>query len=228
MEVFIGLVVIAVVISIIFNRDMKSNTSNRSENDVFVFQSKKQTINPTQFGYLAIRWSFDASKSSVELLKKSKYSTNGLISKVVSRPFATELQYIALYFAAYLTYATKFCQIPESVIGEIRKGSDDGINALREPDGSLYADDLKKILMYSIKKYIEAHYKDLEADPEIFNIDSSNAAKVFVELLSQTYEHTPEQSECVENLMTLNLGVTNGVNSIYDAMKQAGLVYRAN
>jgi hypothetical protein len=199
---------------------------NHKGNGVFVFQNNNETISPTQFGYLAIRWSFDASKTSIELLKKSKYISNGLISKVISRPFATELQYIALYFAAYLTYATKFCEIPESVIGEIRKGSKDGINDLREPNGSLYADDLK-IIIYSIIKYIEAHYKDLEEDSRIFNIDSSNAAKVFVDLLSQTYEHTSEQSESLENLKTLNLGVTNGINAVYNTMKQSGLVYRA-
>lgn len=224
MGLLIGLVVVMAVLFMIFRGGEQTDNLNLGNSSVFVF--KNQNISPTQFGYLIIKLSFDASKSSIKHLKQSKYSNNGLISKVISRPFATELQYIAMYNAAYLIYAIRFCQLPESVTSEIQKGLDDGINDLREPNGSQYDDDLKTVLMHSMNKYVDAHNKDLDTDISVFQPDSSNAARVFVELLSESYGHTLDQSEFQENLM-MKYTITSNVDAVFTAIKQSGLIYQA-
>ena len=217
-------IVVAAVLFMIFSRGKETGTPNLRHSGVFVL--KNQNYSPTQFGYLAIILSFDAAKNSIEQLKQSKYSSNGLISKVISNPFGAELQYIALYFAAHLTFAIRYYGILGSAAKEIRSGSDDGINDLREPDGSPYADDLKTVLMHSIIKYHEAQNKDFDADTSVYQPDSSNVARVFFDLISQTYDHAPDEREFVENYM-MKQYVTFDVNAIYMAMKETGLTYQA-
>ena len=174
------------------------------------------------------------AKNSIEELKKKECRSNGLISKARSNPFAAELQYLAVYVAAYLFYAIQICQAPDTVNNDLRKGVDDGIKDLRNPDGEPYEEELVKFFMSSFALYFKAQQKDIESDPHIFNIDGSNVAKDFVEMLSRSYQYKPDAQdaqELFEVLTVLNAGLSKSVIAIYMTLymtlkEEYGLVYK--
>jgi hypothetical protein len=198
-------------------------------NGKFVFHKKgSETLTPAQYGYFLVRWSFDLAKASVEIIKKVECRSNGLISKVKISPFAAELQYTAVYVAAYLIYAIEICHAPESINNELNKGVDDGIKDLRSPSGAPYDQELVDFFKASFALYYKAQTKDIKSDVDsrVFNIDFSNVAKDFVEMLSRSYQYTTDAQELFEVLTALNIGVSNGVLSTYMTLKdEYGLVF---
>lgn len=195
----------------------------------FVFQKhNNQTLTPAQYGYFLIRWSFDLAKGSIENLKKTECHSNGLINRARLSPFAAELQYMALYVAAYLIYAIQICHAPEAIINNLKKGIDDGIKDLTNPSGDPYDKELVDFFKSSFALYYTAQQKDLDTkDLRTFNIDSSNVAKAFVDMLSLSYQHIPDSNELFETLTILNAGISEGVLTTYMTLKdEYGLVYK--
>ena len=195
----------------------------------YIFQKQgRQSLPPAHYGYHSIRWSFEAAQTSINALRSREFDKEGLISKLISNPFPGELQYMALIMAAYLTYGTQICAVPEQAVKELYRGVDDGLKDLRTPNDEPYDAELISFFKGAIGKYYRAQTKDLEANEHHFNVDSSNTAKEFVDMLLLSYSHkidsVPDQ---LEILMHLNASATSIVLATYETLKDNfGLTYQ--
>jgi len=197
----------------------------------FVFtKNGNDSISPAHYGYYSVRWAFDQTQASLDGLLKIECSKNSLISKINFSQFPAELQYMALYVAAYLTYASYFCNAPTAISDDMKRGIDDGIKDLRMPTGVPYDKELIDFFKGAIGLYYQAQMNDLarnETD-NTFNMQGCDAAKDFVEMLCRSYSHSVNDAvDLLEVITNLNNVIGISVMNTYEVVqKHYGLVYR--
>jgi hypothetical protein len=201
----------------------------KSGNFVFTKQGN-ESISPAHYGYYSVKWAYDLTQASLDRLLKVECSKNGLISKIKFSQFPTELQYIALYIAAYLTYAFQVCNAPAAISNDMKRGVDDGIKDLRMPTGVPYDKELIDFLKGLIGIYFQTQTNDFDRkdSDNTFNIHGCEAAKNFVEMLCRSYSHSVNDSvDLLEVMTNLNAVIGKDVLLTYEAaQKHYGLAYR--
>jgi len=197
----------------------------------FVFTKQgNENFPPAYYGYYSVKFDFDQTQSSLDGLLKIECSKNSLISKINFSQFPAELQYMALYVAAYLTYASYFCNAPKTIWDEMKQGIDDGIKDLRMSTGAPYSTEVIDFIKSSIGLYYNAQMNDLTRNEidNTFNVHGCNAAKDFVEMLCRSYSHSVnDAADILEVATNLTQVIGKSVLKTYEVVqKHYGLVYR--
>ncbi len=195
--------------------------------EAFVFSNtSNDEIPPDAFGYWSVRWSDKHAQQSLDGIKNDRA---GCCSTYM-QSFFTYLQLVSVYTASYWVYAIYMTDASTEVMDRMKKGTSDSIKEFSDPNGNQFTNELTDVFDRFFKRYFTAIINDIKeaniTDANVYNPDINNLAKSFVELVEYYNFKDGEKMSEIDRMYIGNF-VADIPNSIFEALKEQGLVFEA-